>query len=87
MFWRGLDESMTSMQTRLNGPFDDVVELCKLDGEEWVLAAVKGATESYRLLETRFYKLEQTHQEVERVRTRQDSKSWIISLDSKVHRK
>jgi hypothetical protein len=84
MFWSGIDESMTSMQTRLNGPFDDVVELCKLDGEEWVLAAVKGATESYRLLETRLYKLEQTHQEVERLRTRQDSKSRIISLDSEV---
>jgi hypothetical protein len=83
-FWSGIDESIKLIQTRPDGPFDDVVESCKLDGEEWVLAAVNGATKSYRLLETRLYKLERTHQEVESLRTKQDSKSMIISLDSEV---
>lgn len=83
-FWSGIEDAMTSMQTQPGGPFDDVLDLCRVDGEEWVLAAVKGATKNYRLLESRLYKLERTHQEVERLRTRQDSKSQIISLDSEV---
>jgi hypothetical protein len=83
-FWGGIDESIRQMESYPGGPFDDVVRLSTVDGEEWVLAAVKDATRDYRLLETRLFKLEKIHEEVERLRARQDTKSRIISLDSEI---
>jgi hypothetical protein len=72
------------MHATPEGPFDEIVQLSAADGEEWVLTAVRDGTKSYRLLESRLFKLEKIHQEVERLRSRQDAKSKIISLDSEV---
>jgi kinesin family protein 4/21/27 len=52
--------------------------------EEWVAEAVKEASTAYRLLSTRLHKLEQIHLEVEKLRSKQDAKSRIISLDSEI---
>jgi len=83
-FWGEVDEAVTTIETGPGGPFDEVVKACLVDGEEWVMGVVRDATKSYRQLETRLFKLERIHKEVERLRARQDAKSKIISLDSEV---
>jgi DNA repair exonuclease SbcCD ATPase subunit len=83
-FWGEIEDSMKATEGNLVGPLDAVLQICLVDGEEWVLSAVRDATKSYRQLESRVYKLGQIHQEVERLRSKQDAKSKIISLDSEV---
>jgi hypothetical protein len=83
-FWGEVEESVKTTEANPVGPFDHVLQICIVDGEEWVLAAVRDATKSYRQLEARLFKLERIHEQVERLRSRQDAKSKIISLDSEV---
>lgn len=83
-FWGKINDAVREMQAQPTGPFDDVVQLSRRDGEEWVLAAVKDGTTGYRELEARLFKLEKIHEEVEVLRAKQDAKSKIISLDSEV---
>lgn len=83
-FWGAIDQAVREMESQPHGPFDEVVRLSAVDGEEWVLAAVRDGTKNYRELETRLFKLEKIHEEVEQLRAQQDAKSRIISLDSEV---
>ena len=83
-FWGSIDEKLREMQSQAAGPFDSVVRVSAVDGEEWVLTAVKDGTKNFRELEMSLFKLEKIHGEVERLRMRQDAKSKIISLDSEV---
>ena len=83
-FWSKIDDSTKAMETTTESPFDEVLRTCADDKEQWVLTAVKNCRSSYKRLETRLYKLESIHGEVEKLRSRQDSKSRIISLDSEL---
>jgi hypothetical protein len=58
--------------------------MAAVDGEEWVLTAVKDCTKDYRQLEMKLFKLEKIHSEVEQLKTRQDAKSRILTLDSEL---
>ena len=83
-FWGSIDQNILEMDAKAMGPFDDVVALSAVDGEEWLLSATKKGTKCFRELESRLFKLEKIHEKVEELRTRQDAKSRIISLDSEV---
>lgn len=97
-FWNEIESAVSPIQMQPNGPFDDIILLFQHGSghgdninddtcyfpEEWVLAAIKDVTKSYRQLESRLYKLELIHLEVERLRTRQDVKSRILSLDTEI---
>ena len=83
-FWGDMEESLLSMESKPEGPFHDVVHTSSIDSEEWVLVAVKDGTKTFRQLESRLFKLEKIHEEVEKLSTRQDAKSRIISLDSEI---
>jgi Kinesin motor domain len=83
-FWASIDQAVREIDSQAGGPFDDIVALSKVDGEEWVLLAVKDGTRNFKELESRLLKLEMIHEEVEELRARQDSKSRIISLDTEV---
>ena len=84
MFWDTIDQSQRGIQGRNIGPFDDVVALSAVDGEEWLFLEMKNGTKSCVELEARLFKLEKIHAEVEQLRDRQDSKSKIMSLDTQV---
>ena len=58
-----------------------MIKACAEDIEEWVIFAIKEATKVNRKLNDRLLKLSKTHQEVERLRSKQDAKSKIMSLD------
>lgn len=83
-FWDDVEGSVKAKEADPVGPFDNVLQACRLDCEEWVLAAIRDSTNAYRQLEARLLKLERIHGEVERLRGRQDAKSSIISLDLEV---
>jgi hypothetical protein len=83
-FWGKIEESIGETQANKQNPFDEVHRLCSLAGEGWVLAAVEEATKGYKELDKRLFKLDRIHQEVEKLRSRQDTKSRILSLDSEV---
>ena len=82
-FWGEVEESETSMDVKVS-PFQEAARLCSEDIEAWVHEAVDAAVKGNQLLERRLFKLEKIHEEVEKLRSRQDSKSRIISLDSEV---
>lgn len=84
MFWDTIDRSVRDIQGQNIGPFDDVIALSLVDGEEWLYSEMKDGTKSYVELEARLFKLRKIHEEVEQLRDRQDSKSKIMSLDTQV---
>lgn len=80
-FWGDIDKSLMDGTPR-NGPFEDInKDECD---EEWILFAMRDVSSIFQQLESRLLKLELIHQEVERLRNRQDVKSRIISLDSEI---
>ena len=84
LFWSEVEAATIAVETDASGPFDEVVHHASADGEDWILQLVKDGTKSYRQLESRLVKLQMIHTEVERLRSRQDTKSKIITLDSEV---
>jgi DNA repair exonuclease SbcCD ATPase subunit len=83
-FWESLEADMAELQARSESPFDQVMSQGPEEAEEWVRAAVAEAKKVYRSLDVRLYKLEQVHKEVERLRSKQDMKSRVLSLDSEI---
>jgi hypothetical protein len=53
-------------------------------GEEWIEKAVGRAAEAYNNLDKKMEKLRGIHEEVEKLRSKQDAKSKILSLDSEI---
>ena len=52
--------------------------------EEWIATATKRGKEIYKELNWKLSKLEEIHMEVEQLRSKQDTKSQILSLDSEI---
>lgn len=83
-FWSEIDDSTKAMESSTESPFDEVLRICATDKEQWVLTAIKNCRSMYKRLGVRLFKLERIHQQVEKLRARQDTKSKIISLDSEL---
>lgn len=52
--------------------------------EEWIATATKRGKEIYKELNWKLSKLEEIHMKVEQLRSKQDTKSQILSLDSEI---
>ena len=61
----------------------EVIKMVK-SGEDWMKGAVQRAAEVYDNLDKKLEKLEAIHKEVEKLRSKQDTKSKILSLDSEL---
>ena len=83
-FWIEVDESSKAIETNTTNPFDNVRKVCTVDIEEWLLIAMKDAIKIHQMLNTGLLKLNKIHQEVEKLRSKQDLKSKVISLDSEI---
>lgn len=83
-FWSDLEQETTRKQSKDVNLFDDARKIELGYREEWVDLAVKDAHKVYKELSMRLFKLNQIHQEVETLRSKQDIKSRIISLDSEI---
>lgn len=84
-FWGDIEEGMKQIETKINSPFDAVVQVgTSSELEEWVHLAVREATKAHRLLTLRLFKLGKVHYDVEKKRNMQDTKSQIFSLDSEI---
>jgi hypothetical protein len=83
-FWSEADQSITSLHTKAENPFDSVLKSCTGETEEWLISSIKDATTVYRVLNVRLFKLCKIHDEVEKQRQKQDTKSKIMSLDSEI---
>jgi len=83
-FWSKLEEDTTKMQAAEENLFDAVRNVDAQYREDWVVAATNDAHRVYGELSMRLFKLESIHQSVETLRSRQDAKSRIISLDSEI---
>lgn len=81
-FWNEVDDSIRSIEAQTSSPFDAVHRL--QNTEQWLRTEVTEGTKVVSVLEVRLSKLERVHSEVELLRSRQDVKSQIISLDSEV---
>ena len=83
-FWAVIEESTKSVHTQHVHHFDAVLKVCTADIEEWLLCSVKDAQKIHRTLSNSLLKLNKIHEEVERLSTKQATKSKIISLDSEL---
>jgi hypothetical protein len=83
-FWSKLEEDTTKMQSTDENLFDAVRCVDSRYKEEWVVTATNDAHAVYAELSMRLFKLESIHRSVETLRSRQDAKSRIISLDSEI---
>jgi hypothetical protein len=82
-FWGQVEELSTRAKNNEDA-FGEAVRLCSQESEEWVSDALEQAKKGHGILESRLFKLEMIHGEVEKLRSRQDTKSQILSLDSEV---
>jgi hypothetical protein len=83
-FWTDIDNSIQQVQKNPNSVFDDIAKVGANEGEDWFEHDISECAKVYQQLESRLLKLELVHIEVERLRTRQDAKSKVISLDSEI---
>jgi hypothetical protein len=83
-FWGILEKSESKMETSDKNPFFEKFSGSAFSSEEWMVDAIATATNTNDTLDIRLKKLEQIHQEVERLRSKQDIKSRILSLDSEI---
>ena len=82
-FWE-IVENMESEAKTGSDQFSLVYQEALAHGEDWVARGAQTAKQNAALLKSRLAKLETIHKEVEKLRTRQDAKSNILSLDSEV---
>ena len=83
-FWGNLEKATKSLRSQNELPFAEVSLAGSLFVEAWVLQAAKEAAKVYCQMDVRLLKLENVHNEVERLRSKQDAKSRILSLDSEI---
>ena len=81
-FWGEIDHSSEDAGSKEMLLFASIQSESAL--EQWVSDYAKDASVSNQILSSRLYKLERVHGEVERLRSKQDAKSRIISLDSEI---
>ena len=83
-FWSEIEESVKQLETKSSSPFDELLQNPSSDFEEWLLVSVQSAIKAYRQLNARLAKLSKIHNEVEKLRAKQDAKSKITSLDAEI---
>jgi hypothetical protein len=87
-FWGRIDEQ----QEALVSPSDDRARFDQLlqpltasrNVERWVMSAISTGKAVHRELEVKLNKLSAIHTEVDKLRTKQDKKSQVMSLDSEI---
>jgi hypothetical protein len=80
-FWGRIDNPDLSETEDL---FDKLCESLKDDNEEWIASLIVKGRSVNKELEMKLAKLDAIHKEVERLRSKQDTKSQVISLDSEI---
>ncbi|KAL7540949.1 hypothetical protein ACHAXR_011794 [Thalassiosira sp. AJA248-18] len=83
-FWAELNQLMGGVEMTTKSPFDNVLDECPAEVEEWVLKSSKDATRVQRNLGVRVFKLKKIHAEVERLKRKQDAKNGIMSLNNEL---
>ena len=83
-FWSMLEKSKSSAGLDNENPFSNKTIGGFSSHEGWIVNAVQSATTLNRTLKRRLRKLEGINNEVERLRSKQDTKSQILSLDSEI---
>lgn len=81
-FWGSVEHSLSGEDK--SNPFDSFDNHSIAVKEDWVGAAVEKGVKVYHELDKKLNKLNGIHKEVERLRSRQDTKSQILSLDSEI---
>jgi len=83
-FWGELDQLTSQIEMSTTSPFDIVLDECPAEVEEWVLKSSKDATRVQRMLGIRVFKLNKIHEEVEKLKRKQDAKNGIMSLNNEL---
>ncbi|KAG7364215.1 kinesin motor domain containing protein [Nitzschia inconspicua] len=83
-FWGQMEKADSKKLFSQKSLFPDETMKEVMAGEDWIGKSVNRALEVYGNLEQKLRKLESIHKEVERLRSKQDAKSKILSLDSEI---
>ena len=83
-FWGVLEKSKSTAGLDNENPFSEMSIGVASSSEGWMINVIKSATNLNRTLKRRLRKLEGINNEVERLRSKQDIKSQILSLDSEI---
>jgi hypothetical protein len=86
-FWGAVEKSSSLWKKETTGDSFLTLEhqtAVSQSREEWMIHAVRRASEVEKELDMKLSKLREIHNEVERLRTRQEAKSQILSLDAEI---
>jgi len=86
-FWGAIEKSISRAKEDITGNSfltgdDEAAVSCSC--EDWMMQAIRRASEVQNELQVKLSKLGEIHNEVERLRTRQEAKSRILSLDAEI---
>lgn len=84
-FW-GMLEKTDALVSRSDSKNSLMMEKGKMisSSEVWMDSAIRRSSEVHQKMEPKLAKLSEIHQEVERLRSKQDTKSQILSLDAEI---
>jgi hypothetical protein len=83
-FWGRIDNPDVSERDDQEGLFDKLGESLAGNIEEWISSLIVKGRNVNKELEIKLAKLDAIHNEVERLRSKQDTKSQVLSLDSEI---
>jgi hypothetical protein len=83
-FWGRVDNPDSTLEITEVAPFDELEDSLLPNAEDWIVAAVEEGARVYRDLDANLSKLGGIHREVEKLRSKQDTKSQVLSLDSEI---
>lgn len=83
VFWGRIDNPDSSEMENGN-PFDNILGCLTDNVEAWIDSIITKGRQVNEELESKLSKLDSIHKEVERLRSKQDTKSQVLSLDSEI---
>ncbi|KAL3925516.1 MAG: hypothetical protein SGILL_000358 [Bacillariaceae sp.] len=83
-FWGDMEKFDSTKRSGDAALFSQEVVTMVKSNEEWMKSASRRASEVYHNLDKKLEKLGGIHKEVEKLRSKQDTKSKILSLDSEI---
>lgn len=83
-FWGRIDNPDDFVKEGQDNPFDKLCESLSGNTEAWISSLIVKGRKVNEELEVKLAKLDAIHTEVERLRSKQDTKSQVLSLDSEI---
>jgi len=84
LFWDKIEDMASDASEPIDNPFSQLLTAYGIDTEEWIYEITNKSVNFYIVLRAKLLKLSIVHNEVEKLKSQQDLKSSIITVDSEI---